>query len=283
MPSLSNLQLPGMGPLGLPQHLAGPVNPYNNFDGASRSTSAYSTVSASAGPLLNNYTHAPVPQQQQIGGSQNAGRDNRVQFRLPSDQLAQIITALKSDKHELPAQEAAMSMPPPPLPGHANNSKTESTLAHYAPAPSRNQRSELDQNAIDAIDGRAASNSGYSDISMHATCNNFPNCITEDPNGCLVHDNTAAPAAVVKGKKEGSSPTKRKSSSSSATKASDRAEKRARNSTGLLQRNPRRRSSRPQSKSSSIAADDSDAEGDDDDDYQPNEGGSRSRVGAGFE
>ena len=57
--------------------------------------------------------------------------------------------------------------------------------------------------------------SRYSDISMHAGCNAFPSCISEDTEGHLVH--TGGPATVVRGRKEGSSLSKRKSTSTGKT------------------------------------------------------------------
>ena len=292
MPSMGSLNLPGMGG---PQPLASPMNPYqniNNFDAGSRSTSAYSTVSASAGPILNGYQMAASPQQQ--AAPADPTRDSMpYSFRLPSDQLAQIIQALNPRKYEQQTQQVSDSMPPPPLPGqatHLKNGNENVPIGHVAPLAPKMQRSEMDQHAINAIDRRAASNSNYSDISMHAGCSSFPQCITEDPNGCLVHHNTAAPAAVVKGKKEGaSSPTKRKLSSTAAKK-SDRTEKRTRNnSTRLLQRGAgdagtagRRTSNRSAGSASSAAADvdDDGAEGHDD---EPGEGEGRVVVRAGVE
>lgn len=272
MPSIGSLQIPMIGG---PQQFAGPFNPYQshptNFDPTSRSTSAYSTLSASAGPIIPNNFSISTPQQN--GTQANSPRDSQFQFRLPSDQLAQIIHALNPNKQESQMQSSAESMPPPPLPMHANQFRPDATLnGHYAPG-SKMQRTDLDQLALNAIDRRAASNSGYSDISMHPSCNNFPQCISEDPNGCLVHENTGmppAPVAVVKGKKEGSSATKRKSSSSSTGNAG--TEKRSRNSSRLPQRGARRTSSKRQSRASPSAADDASAEGPDDE-SQSGEGG----------
>lgn len=275
MPSVSNPQLPVMSAA---QPFAKHISPYSThvaaFDPSSRSTSAYSTMSASAGPLLpNNYN---MQASQQTGAQANAPREAPYQFRLPSDQIAQIIRALGPQKQEQ-GQEADQSMPPPPLPLHATQGKEESTFApigHNAPQGVRTQRPDFDQQALNAIDRRAASNSGYSDISMHATCNAFPHCITEDPNGCLVHDSMAVPVEVVKGKKEGSSPDKRKWSTNSTSKKNERTEKRARTSSRLPQRNPRRSSTKRQSEAdvAVAVADDSGAKGNDDD-AQPREGG----------
>lgn len=284
---MSSLQLPVLSPA---QGFATPVNPYqnyNNFDTGSRSTSAYSTVSASAGPIMPpNSFNVPPPQQQNGGPGHPAvqARDNQYQFRLPSDQLAQIISALNPHKQEQVSQPSQHAMPPPPLPGHVAQYKHENApIGHYAPLAPRD-RTELDQQALNAIDRRAASSSGYSDVSMHAGCENFPHCITEDPSGCLVHNNTVVSAGMVKGKKEGSSPTKRKLSTNSAAKKNERTEKRARNSSRLPQRGSRRTSNKRESRSASaVNYADADDDGADDDASQPGEGEGGPVIVAGVE
>ena len=80
-------------------------------------------------------------------------------------------------------------MPPPPLPQRL-------TMTSPPMQPVADRRGD----------------SRYSDISMHAGCNAFPTCISEDTEGHLIH--TGGPAGVVRGRKEGdSSPSKRKSTS----------------------------------------------------------------------
>lgn len=280
---MGNLQLPMMSG---GQHFSGPVRrlqDYNTIDPSSRSTSAYSTLSASAGPIISPTFNGSAPQQQ-VNAQGNGMREGQYQFRLPSDQLAQIINALGASKQE-PHTQHATNMPPPPLPAHITHSKNGidgAPVGQFAPLAHKNQRSETDQYAINAFDRRAASNSEYSDVSMHANCNAFPHCITEDPNGCLVHDSMAAPSSVVKSKKEGSSPTKRKLSLSVGPKKFNHTEKRARTSSRLLQRDARRSSGGKRSSSSAAAADDDGAEGHDDEPAsQSSQGGSAPVVVAG--
>lgn len=283
MSSMGNLQLPMMNG---GQHFNGPVRhlqEYNTIDPSTRSTSAYSTLSASAGPIISPTFNGPAPQHHaNVQG--NGMRDGQYQFRLPSDQLAQIINALGALKQE-PQSQHATNMPPPPLPAHVTHFKNGIDGApggQFVPLAHKNRRSETDQHAINAFDRRAASNSGYSDVSMHANCNAFPHCITEDPNGCLVHDSNVAPSSVVKSRKEGSSPTKRKLSLSAGSKNADHTEKRARTSSRLLQRDTRRSSGGKHSSSSAVAADDDGAEGHDDEfASQSSQGGPADVVVAG--
>ena len=79
-------------------------------------------------------------------------------------------------------------MPPPPLP------------QRLMPTP-----------PLQPVADRTRGDSHYSDISMHAGCTSYPNCITEDGDGSILHN--GHPTSVVKGRKEGSfSSTKRTSS-----------------------------------------------------------------------
>ena len=289
MPSVGNLQLPMIG---YAQPLANSGNPYysygNSFDPNSRSTSAYSTMSASAGPIIPSNYGMIMPQQPNANHG-NIGGDSQYSFRLPSDQIAQIISALNPHKQDQQTQQAAESMPPPPVPMHVLNFRSDSApVGHYAAAIPQTQRSEVDQHAINAFDRRAASNSNYSDISMHASCNSFPHCITEDPNGCLVHDGgVGGPAPVVKGKKEGSTGTKRKSSANSTPKKKiARTETRPRSSARLLQRDSGRTSNEDQPEPASIGAADADDDGAEghDDASQPQSGeADTAPVSAGVE
>ncbi|KAI7085031.1 hypothetical protein KC319_g21662 [Hortaea werneckii] len=100
-------------------------------------------------------------------------------FRLPSDQVQQIIQAIKQ-----PLPNVSDAMPPPPLP------------QRLMPTP-----------PLQPVADRTRGESHYSDISMHAGCTSYPNCITEDGDGAILHN--GHPTSVVKGRKEGSfSPTK---------------------------------------------------------------------------
>ena len=77
-----------------------------------------------------------------------------------------------------------ISMPPPPVP------------QRNAPAP-----------IVPYSDRRG--DSRFSDISMHAGCESYPTCLSEDAEGYTVHS-PGVPAASIKSRKEGSSsPIKR--------------------------------------------------------------------------
>lgn len=67
---------------------------------------------------------------------------------------------------------------------------------------------------------------------MHAGCNGFPMCTTEDEEGSILHVAPNGPASIVRGRKEGSSPAKRKLTK---TIANSSAEKKLRRSSRLLQ------------------------------------------------
>ncbi|KAK0285928.1 hypothetical protein LTS00_010719 [Friedmanniomyces endolithicus] len=161
-------------------------------DSSSRSTSAYSFVPPTAYPTFD--MAAPYP-----GSAAQSLHNQSMHLRLPSDQLQKIIDALTPPKaaeavccmthrhHVRPLTAAQLSMPPPPVP------QQRSTVGSTTPVSNR----------------RGNNSSRYSDISMHASCTSFPSCISEDAEGCLVHQ----PATIVRGRKEGlavePSPTKK--------------------------------------------------------------------------
>jgi len=172
-------------------------------DSSSRSTSAYSFVPPTAYPTFD--MAAPYP-----GSAAQSLHNQSMHLRLPSDQLQKIIEALTPPKaaeavccmthrHHIQSLTAAqLSMPPPPVP------QQRSTVGSTTPVSNR----------------RGNNSSRYSDISMHASCTSFPSCISEDAEGCLVHQ----PATIVRGRKEGlavePSPTKKRKSSDTATSSS---------------------------------------------------------------
>lgn len=88
----------------------------------------------------------------------------------------------------------------------------------------------LGPGVVNFVDRRAESR--YSDVSMHAGCEGFPMCTTEDEEGSILHIAPNGPASIVRGRKEGSSPAKRKSTN---TTANSSAEKKLRRSSRLLQ------------------------------------------------
>ncbi|KAK1824016.1 hypothetical protein LTR12_001549 [Friedmanniomyces endolithicus] len=151
-------------------------------DSSSRSTSAYSFVPPTAYPTFD--TAAAYP-----GSGAQSLHNQSMHLRLPSDQLQKIIDALTPPKaaeavcntmhphHVQPLTAAQLSMPPPPVP------QQRSTIGSTTPVSNR----------------RGDNSSRYSDISMHASCTSFPSCISEDAEGCLVHQ----PTTIVRGRKEG--------------------------------------------------------------------------------
>ena len=202
-----------------------------HHEGSSRSTSAYSTFSDSAAPLMQNNPSVPA----YPGTHEDVTRKNQqFAFRLPSDQLQMIINSISpSPTQQQHSFDPAATMPPPPLPAHAMAAK-DTSIGDQCAVPLEAVTDPLFGQDFGStfVDRRAESR--YSDISMHAGCTSFPTCTSEDAEGRIVHDSPGAPAAVVKGKKEGSSPTKRKLSSDSTNK-NDHAEKRTRRSARLLQ------------------------------------------------
>jgi hypothetical protein len=206
-------------------------DPNSNYDGSSRSTSAYSIMPNSAGPLLNAFHH-PTP-----AYPTTFGMLEPLKFRLPSDQVHQIASAVNAKSQAQQALDAAISMPPPPVPQRplASNTGINGHPTAKPESVSQPQSDALDQvGDVIKVSTDRRGDSRYSDVSMHNNCTSFPTCTTEDSEGRVVHNPPTAPATVVKGKKEGSSAAKRKSSSSE--KQSDRAEKRpVRRSSRLLQ------------------------------------------------
>ncbi|KAK1808546.1 hypothetical protein LTR12_017085 [Friedmanniomyces endolithicus] len=172
-------------------------------DSSSRSTSAYSFVPPTAYPTFDMAAAYP-------GSGAQSLHNQSMHLRLPSDQLQKIIDALNPPRaaetvcyamhrhHVRPLTAAQLSMPPPPVP------QQRSTVGSTTPVSNR----------------RGNNSSRYSDISMHASCTSFPSCISEDAEGCLVHQ----PATIVRGRKEGlavePSPTKKRKSSDTATSSS---------------------------------------------------------------
>ena len=231
---------------GLPvQPLAAPPNPYahdhhSNYDSSSRSTSAYSIFPDSSAPLLNKGPFVPAypgTHADALCKNESSAAD-QVKFRLPSDQLQQIIKAINEQNQQQPNTSPSATMPPPPLPAHAIASKDNTNPGQRTAMFDLPANLQLGSEFVNSIDRRG--DSRYSDVSMHAGCTGFPTCTTEDDEGHLVHNAIAnstpvAPATVVRGRKEGSSPTKRKLSRSINKDTKDQsAKKRPRRSTRLL-------------------------------------------------
>ena len=214
------------------QSLSSPLNPCtqdlnSNYDGSSRSTSAYSTFTDSAAPLLNK---GQMVRAYPSNHADAARKDPHFNIRLPSDQLQMIINAIQppvQDQNQ-PTADPAATMPPPPLPAHAM-SKVAPLNDQGTVSFGQTSRTPLGPDVFSFIDRRAESR--YSDISMHAGCTSFPTCTSEDADGEIFHNGNTpgAPATVVRGRKEGSSPTKRKLSRSKADRNGN-AEKRRRSS-----------------------------------------------------
>lgn len=90
-----------------------------------------------------------------------------------------------------------------------------------------------DERPADRADRRDESFS--SDVSMHPNCPGFPNYVSENAHGQIVHT-PSKPATSVRGRKEGSSPVKRKSVSvdgTSTVSPEPQAKRPRRDSTGL--------------------------------------------------
>ena len=254
--STSNINLPvAMGGLATPPTLASQFNPYPHdtngmyYEAGSRSTSAYSTVTDSAAPLLKKDALVPAypatyptPHYEAVP----KGQHQPFNIRLPSDQLEMIIKAIQVPHQTQYIGDPSTTMPPPPLPQHVTAPKDKVQLEQRITSfgltfPPFGESATTTTNVNRRDDSR------FSDISMHPACTSFPACTTEDSEGRIVHSancnasNNApgAPATVVRGRKEGSSPTKRKSSHSSSTQAAQednpKAKKRTRRSTRLLQ------------------------------------------------
>ncbi|KAK3723144.1 hypothetical protein LTR37_001867 [Vermiconidia calcicola] len=189
------------------QRPASPSNPIthdmnSNYDASSRSTSAYSVMGSSAAPLLMNPTlYAPTPAYPTIAHPD--GTRQQVKVRLPSDQIQMIISALQPAPQTHEDATRATAMPPPPLPQHAQASKVN---VENVTTTNGSMLPPFGSDVINFIDRRAESR--HSDVSMHNNCDSFPSCTTEDAEGHVVHNPPAAPATVVRGRKEGSSPTK---------------------------------------------------------------------------
>lgn len=172
-------------------------------DTGTRSTSAYSNITDSAAPLFHNAPSVPT---YPAAHGETTPRNRQVQFRLPSDQLQMILQAMSPASSDRPTPApASNNMPPPPLPTLTTVHKGTEFPSPQYPSLGSPFRSGTNYTS----DRRAESR--YSDVSMHAGCNDFPSCTSEDAEGRLVHSNPPiTPAKVVKGKKEGSSPGKRK-------------------------------------------------------------------------
>jgi hypothetical protein len=254
--STSNINLPvAMGGLATPPTLPSQFHPYGHdisgiyYDAGSRSTSAYSTVTDSAAPLLKKDTYVPAypatyptPHGDAVRKSQN----QPFNIRLPSDQLDMIIKAIQVPHQTQHIGDPSTTMPPPPLPQHAaapkdNVQPEQHTTSFGLTFP------PFGETGITTTNVNRRDDSRFSDISMHPTCTSFPACTTEDSEGRIIHSSNCnagnndpgAPSTVVRGRKEGSSPTKRKSSRSSSTQAAQednpKAKKRTRRSSRLLQ------------------------------------------------
>ncbi|GAB7366124.1 hypothetical protein MBLNU230_g7686t1 [Neophaeotheca triangularis] len=127
-----------------------------------------------------------------------------LEFRLPSDQIRQIIDGLGRPRGDglygelQRSQDDASMMPPPPAPAFARQKKDVGQYGSYGNADMSASYREGEANR------RGMSRS--SDVSMHAGCVDYPNCIHEDADGKLFHDAPSTPATVVRGKKEGAPP-----------------------------------------------------------------------------
>lgn len=227
--------------------------PNGVYDAGSRSTSAYSTLTDSAAPLLKKETFLsmhpsaypgtyPTPHAEAVRKSHNPPFN----IRLPSDQLDMIIKAIQVPHQTQHIGEPASTMPPPPLPQHITAPREDPQTEHrtisfgltFPP---------FGENGVGSTSANRRDDSRFSDVSMHPSCTSFPACTTEDAEGHVVHSancsasnsTPGAPASVVRGRKEGSSPTKRKSRSSSSAQAAQEedtlAKKRTRRSSRLLQ------------------------------------------------
>lgn len=203
---------------------------HSNYDGSSRSSSAYSLFPESAAPLL---TRTPLLPATYPGIQSNVVRNNQpIKFRLPTDQLEIIVNALHSQGYQQHTANSTTTMPPPPLPAHVTTTKVEGLTDHRQTVVNPASDPPLGSDIFSFIDRRGESR--YSDVSMHAGCTSFPSCTSEDAEGHIVHNPPQAPSTVVRGRKEGSSPTKRKLSRTAADNDGG-TKKRARRSTRLLQ------------------------------------------------
>lgn len=133
----------------------GSLVPHNSYANSSRSTSAYSTIPASALPL-------PLPAAVAAAAARSPAQSNNhlqehVQLRIPSDQLERILNAIGTPK------AVDHTMPPPPLPQHVV-------------AASQLNGDE----SVTAVDRRVAN---CSDVSIHPD----PACTTEDNEAQIVH------------------------------------------------------------------------------------------------
>ncbi len=242
----------GMMPLLYPVSSLDPFtnDPNSNYDGSSRSTSAYSVMPDTAAPILHKGVYHPTPGypqtytealQRQLNPATRGKQ--QLSIRLPSDQIEKIISALgpRTQAQQITTPTTPdTSMPPPPIPQRApalsNNTALENSTA---PDNSTEKdsgpttQSQLSQAGGNAINRRGES--GYSDVSMHNNCTSFPTCTHEDGEGRLIHNAPTAPATVVKGKKEGSSAAKRKLSLSAKQNDDQTEKKRPRRSARFLQ------------------------------------------------
>lgn len=207
----------------------------NNIN-SSRSTSTYATVDEAAGPLLHKIPAIPALHGEIPTDPQSSSQP---QWRLPSDQLQEILRAIQPAKENADQVNSNNSAPanmlPPPLPTQTTDAKAKSFPLLKTDVMHPNVDVHLGPGVVDFMSRRDLSR--YSDISMHAGCTGFPACTSENEHGQLVHTVPEAPATVVKSKREGSSSTKRKSSNK--REKSDRTEKKVRRSSRLLQHGPR--------------------------------------------
>ena len=180
-------------------------------DGSSRSTSAYTTISQAALPLTafqSIGTAGNLPPFSGMDGERlHHGSEGRL--RMPSGQLDDLLGAIREQREAAGAEQLAdaFSMPPPPLPQHAVRARTAET-AHGRALGSpmmADSGAQVNEEDLDNADRRTMARSNISDVSMHANCENFPTCTSEDAHGHLVHHSAGvAPAAVMRSRKEGS-------------------------------------------------------------------------------
>ncbi|KXT07765.1 hypothetical protein AC579_2786 [Pseudocercospora musae] len=203
-------------------HMPGPPPPTPTYadrfaayhyppDGSSRSTSAYTTISQAALPLTALQSIGTAGSLLPFSGmdGERLHRGSEGRLRMPSGRLDDLLGAIREQREAAGAGQLAdaFSMPPPPLPQHAVRARTAET-AHGRALGSpmmTDSGAQVNEEDLDNADRRAMARSNISDVSMHANCENFPTCTSEDAHGHLVHHSTGvAPAAVMRSRKEGS-------------------------------------------------------------------------------
>jgi hypothetical protein len=126
----------------------------------------------------------------------------KVEFRIPSDQLQKLLAAL--DRRAVQkTEEDTQSMPPPPLPSNSSALEDVGKVDNELPSMKR-ETTQDSLTAAAAIGRRGESHSNVSDISMHTECIGFPACTTEGIDGSIIHSTRCSPADMIRGRKEAS-------------------------------------------------------------------------------